>query len=119
MNNKNELETYYIPHNFEDAGGFLKGLVKKRNLIEGSLMGGISGFLLFNYLPTSKTANGLFERTLIVVIVAVPLILFGFFGINGEALSLHLVAFFKFKKNKRKLMYKEAVLIDNKKKSKN
>lgn len=98
-------ESYYIPPNFTDAGGVLGGRIGKRNAIELFLLCGPLGYIEYKLLPV------LFSSAQTIIIIAmftlVPLAALCVFGIGGESLSQHAFAFFRFRKKRRVLHYRE------------
>lgn len=100
----NELESapevYYIPHNFEDAGGVLGGKIKTRNAIEaGAIVGPIA------YFEANHLHFGLQWDLMIGMVTIIPLAALCIFGIHGESLTQILFAYIRFKRHRRILHY--------------
>ena len=78
------------------AGGTLfGGLLKLRNAIEAGVLGVTVGLPIFS-IPISLTV-----RIVLLCLTALPLVLFGLIGINGEPLSSFLFGYIKFLKARR------------------
>lgn len=99
-------EVYYIPENFEDAGGVLGGRLTTRNAIEMAVLCGPLAFietkLFFGVLNL-----GLQLSAIIMMFTIVPLAALAAFGIGGESLSQLLLAYIRFSHKRRKLSYVE------------
>lgn len=95
-------EVYYIPDNFEDAGGVLGGHFTQRNAIELLVLCGPLAYLELKLLRFSIETN-----IIIMMLTLIPLAALCAFGINGESLSQILVAFIRYRRKRRKLSYFE------------
>lgn len=104
MANEEEVkqEVYYIPENFEDAGGVLGGHFAQRNAIELMVLCGPLAYLEFKFLAFSWKTN-----IIIMMVTLIPLAALCAFGINGESLSQMLVSYIRFVRKRRKLSYLE------------
>lgn len=95
-------EVYYIPPNYEDAGGFLGGRFKQRNGIEMAVVGGPLLLININFImPRVSTEVGLS----ILIVSVLPALALCAFGIRGESISQFLFAFIKYLKKRRKLSF--------------
>lgn len=96
MSKQNEHhDTYTIPPNFIECGTLFGGMFKIRNVIEAGILAFAVGMPVFS-IDISLTA-----RIIILCLTALPLGLFALMGVNGEALSSYIVAFFKWLGNRR------------------
>lgn len=95
MSQKDEHKVYIIPPNFIEGGTLLGGLVKIRNALEAGVLAVVVGF------PVFKLDLPLTARIIILCLTALPLVVLGLVGINGECLSSFVFAFFKFLKSRR------------------
>lgn len=96
MNSQNDHDTYIIPPNFVDTGTFFGGMFKARNVIEAGILTAAIGLPLFIFIPL-----GLTPRIIILCLTALPLMLVALIGISGESLSVFLIIFLKYLKNRR------------------
>lgn len=100
-NSKHEI--YYIPQNYEDAGGVLGGRFSQRNVIE---MAVICGPIVFIIAQLYSTFSLSFETLIIIsTVTLLPLLALCAFGIKGESISQILFAFIRYRRNRRKLSY--------------
>lgn len=99
-------EVYYIPENFDDAGGVLGGHFSTRNAVEMVVLCGPLGILeykiFFGFLHV-----GLQVGLITMMFTIVPLAALAAFGIGGESLSQILMAYIRFVRKRRKLSYVE------------
>ena len=99
-------EVYYIPENFDDAGGVLGGHFSTRNAIEMVVLCGPLGIVeykvFFEFLHV-----GLQFGLITMMFTIVPLAALAAFGIGGESLSQILMAYIRFIRKRRKLSYVE------------
>lgn len=99
-------EVYYIPENFDDAGGVLGGHFSTRNAIEMVALCGPLGIVeykvFFEFLHV-----GLQFGLITMMFTIVPLAALAAFGIGGESLSQILMAYIRFIRKRRKLSYVE------------
>ena len=99
-------EVYYIPENFEDAGGVLGGHFSTRNAIEMVVLCGPLGIfeykVFFDFLHV-----GLQFGLIIMMFTIIPLVALAAFGIGGVSLSQSLMAYIRFVRKRRKLSYVE------------
>lgn len=93
-------EVYYIPDNYDDAGGVLGGRFKTRNAIETAVICGPILFLETKILHFSWQVN-----ISIGLITILPLLFLCAFGIGGESLSQIFTAYTTFRKKRRTLSY--------------
>lgn len=97
---------YYIPENFDDAGGVLGGHFSTRNAIEMVVLCGPLGIVeykvFFEFLHV-----GLQFGLITMMFTIVPLAALAVFGIGGESLSQILMAYIRFIRKRRKLSYVE------------
>ena len=101
----NELDnqspsTYYIPPNYEDAGGVFGGKFSTRNAIEMAIFCGPLAWIEYHVLHFSIQTN-----ICIAMITILPLLALCAFGIGGESLSQRLFAYVRFLRHRRKLTY--------------
>lgn len=76
------VREYLIPMNFIDESRFLNGMVKTRNFVEGSIMGGIIALIVWGLISAP------FEAKISLTIgLAFPFFMLGLSGINGDAFS--------------------------------
>lgn len=76
------IREYHIPMNFIDESRIINGMFKTRNFIEGCVLAGAVGF------PCWTGVNAPFEvKISLVVGIALPFLLIGISGINGDPLS--------------------------------
>jgi hypothetical protein len=95
-----DIETYYIPANFTDAGRLL-GLFEIRNVIEAVVLGLPVLFFAFTLLPFAITT-----RLIISLILFVPTAGFALNGIGDDSLTRYVKAWRKWGRRKRILTYK-------------
>lgn len=97
-----KLEVYYIPQNYEDAGGVLGGRVSTRNFIELVIVCGPIAFLEYKLLHFGWQTN-----ICIALVTICPLAFLCFMGIGGESLSQILFAAIQYMRKRRKLTYRK------------
>lgn len=104
MANEEEVkqEIFYIPDNYEDAGGVLGGHFSQRNAIELCVLCGPLTFLEYKLLHFNVQTN-----IIIMMVTLIPLAAVCAFGIGGESLSQIALAFIRYVRKKRKLSYIE------------
>lgn len=104
MANEEEVrqEVYYIPENFEDAGGVLGGHFSQRNAIELVVLCGPLAYIEAKFLPLDIQS-----LIMVMILTVIPLAAVCAFGIHGESLSQILVAYIRFIRKRRKLSYVE------------
>lgn len=95
-------EVYYIPENFDDAGGVLGGHFTQRNAIELCVLCGPLAYCEFKFLPLDMKTI-----LMVAILTVIPLAALCAFGIRGESLSQILVAYIRFIRKRRKLSYIE------------
>lgn len=101
-----ELDFYYIPHNYEDSGNILNGLIKPRNAVEGLALAGGAAILIWLLVPVpSHSVSGLVIRAILFACISLPLLLIGCIGLGGEPLSRYVFHMARFLKNKRRLHF--------------
>lgn len=95
-------ETYYIPPNYEDAGGLFGGHFTQRNGIEMAAIGAPLVYINAKFIfPNVGIELGL----IIAMLTIIPPVALCAFGIRGESITQILVAFVRYAKKKRKLSY--------------
>lgn len=106
MSKIDELDFYYIPHNYEDSGNILNGLIKPRNAAEGAALAGGSAILIWLLVPIpSHSVSGLVTRAIMFACISLPLLLIGCIGLGGEPLSRYVFHMARFLKCKRRLHF--------------
>lgn len=100
-------EIYYIPDNFEEAGGVLGGHFSTRNVIELCVLCGPLGIIEYNLFFDGPIHIGIQTAIIIMLFTIVPLAALAAFGIGGESLSQILMAYIRFSRKRRKLSYIE------------
>lgn len=101
---KEESRQYYIPDNFIEEGRVLQGRVKIRNLAEGIGMALIStsvGIILILAYPEMK----LEMKVSLIAVLAVPPLILGISGFNGDAVSVAMRSAFFWLKNRDTMLY--------------
>ena len=93
-------QVYYIPGNYEDAGGVLGGKLQTRNAVELCVFCGPIAYLEYKFLHFVEQTN-----IIIACVTLIPLAALCIFGIGGESLSQILVAFIRYARKKRVLHY--------------
>ena len=100
--NEVRQEVYYIPANYEDAGGVLNGKLSKRNAIDAGVFCGPILFINLKFIfPNVSLQVGL----IILLCSVLPLLALCALGIGGESLSQILFAYIRYRKGRRKLSY--------------
>lgn len=99
-------EVYYIPENFDDAGGVLGGHFSTRNAIEMVVLCGPLGIVEYKVF-FELLHVGLQFGLITMMFTIVPLAALAVFGIGGESLSQLLMAYIRFIRKRRKLSYVE------------
>ena len=110
-----EHQVYYIPWNYDEAGGVIGGKVKTRNAIEAFVLCAPIAFLEYHLLKFSIEIN-----IIIALVTLLPLLFLCIFGLGGETISQIIMAFVRYRQGRRKLSYISFVddlKRDNKKKS--
>ena len=98
-----EVSTYRIPHNFNDSGRVLGGMLALRNLIEAIAF----GFLIYLIEDTLFFESLGPKLTIIIMILSIlPISLVSLIGINGDPLTKFVFSLFVFLKNKRKMRFR-------------
>ncbi len=87
--------TYHIPANYTDAGR-LFGLFPIRNTVEAAIIAVPTLFLCFRLLPFALTTN-----IIITMALVVPSAGFALIGLGDDSLSRFLVAWLRWKRNRR------------------
>lgn len=93
-------EVYYIPGNYEEAGGLFGGKMQTRNFVELCAICGPIAFLEYKLLHFTLQTN-----IIIFCVTLIPLAALCVFGIGGESLSQIFIAFLRFHRNRRQLHY--------------
>lgn len=98
MANNNNI--YIIPENFIDGGRIINGMFRTRNFIEAVIISFIIGFPLWmiNY-PSFQI------KAAVLIIFVMPVFLIAAIGINDNSLVEFLQQFFKWKNNKRVMIF--------------
>ena len=97
MHSTDDRSVYVIPQNFIDTGTILGGQIRLRNAVEaGILTAGC--FIPLCRLPLSFNC-----RILLLIIVCVPLAIFGIVGINGDSLTQFLLHWLRFLCRRRRI----------------
>ena len=97
-------EVYYIPENYDEAGGMFSGHISQRNGIELTVL---CGPLAFAELKILTNIVSLQTFIIIFLCTILPLAALCIFGIRGESLSQILFASIRFRRNKRRLSYQD------------
>ena len=100
-------EIYYIPDNFEDAGGVLGGHFSTRNAIELCVLCGPIAIIEYKLFFGGFLHIGAQTAIIIMMVSLIPLGALAAFGIGGESLSQILMAYIRFTRKRRKLSYIE------------
>lgn len=95
-----QQQAYYIPWNYDEAGGVLGGKVTTRNAIELAVLCGPLAFLEYHLLRFSWQTN-----LTIAMITLIPLAAFCLIGFGKESISQRVFALYRFHKRQRKLSY--------------
>lgn len=97
---ENKREVFYIPQNYEDAGGIMGGHFKQRNIIETCVV--CLPILIAEYnfidLPLST-------KIVIILVTVLPLACLFALGIKGESVTQIVLAFFRYLRNRRRLSF--------------
>lgn len=96
-------EVYYIPTNFTDAGRVL-GLFEIRNLVETVLMTLPVLYLCVVLLPLSLT-----PKIVVTLVIVVPLGGFSLIGISDDSLTRWLGCWWRWRKARRRILYRGEV----------
>lgn len=107
MEDEARPEIYYIPENFEDAGGVLGGHFSTRNAIELCVLCGPLAVIEYKIFFGGAINLGPQTSIIIMLFTIVPLAALAAFGIGGESLSQILMAYIRFSRKRRKLSYIE------------
>lgn len=100
-------EIYYIPDNFEDAGGVLGGHFSTRNAIELCVLCGPIAIIEYKLFFGGFLHVEAQTAIIIMMVSLIPLGALAAFGIGGESLSQILMAYIRFTRKRRKLSYIE------------
>lgn len=101
------FQVYYIPHNFVDGGKVLGGLVSLRNLVEGIIISICPALFVIRFCP-----GGFDTKAAIVLLICLPLLVFGCVGLNGDSLSEFLLYYIRFCRKKRIIQYNPRIKIE-------
>lgn len=104
MKQVERFQVYAIPHNFIDSGKALGGMVNFRNLVEGVALALPPIFPVIRYCP-----GGLDTKAAIIMLICIPLFIFGCVGINGDSISEFLIYYIQFFRKKRIVQYNPRV----------
>ena len=97
------IETYYIPTNFTDAGRIM-GLFEIRNMVEAILLAGPTLYLCLALLPLALT-----PKIIVTMVIVVPLGGFGLLGINDDSLTRWVGSWWRWRKGRRLICYRGEV----------
>lgn len=97
------IETYYIPTNFTDAGRVM-GLFEIRNMVEAVLLAGPALYLCLTLLPMALT-----PKIIVTMVIVVPMGGFGLLGINDDSLTRWLGCWWRWRKGRRLISYRGEV----------
>ena len=97
---KDTHQVYYIPWNYDEAGGVFGGKIKTRNAIECFVLCAPLAFLEYKLLHFSIEIN-----IIVAMVTILPLMFLSLFGIGGETLSQILFSFVHFRRRRRILSY--------------
>lgn len=98
-----KMTEFYIPANFEDSGK-LMGLFKIRNVIEAGLLSLPFIYLVFKLIYVSLT-----WKIIISALFAVPIGGFSLMGINDDSLTVFVIGWWKWFKNRKIIEYRGEV----------
>lgn len=104
---KEKTREYYIPDNFIEEGRVFQGRIRLRNLIEGIAMGLISasaGIMAVLVCPQMK----LEIKVSLIAILAIPPLIFGVTGFNGDTVSVALKYAIAWMRNRDTMLYNTA-----------
>ena len=90
-----ERDSYVIPPNFIEGGTLLGGMFKTRNVIEAGILAVLVGG------PVIGLNLSLTTRIIILCLTALPLVLVALIGISGSSLSVFILQFFSYLRNRR------------------
>ena len=91
---------FYIPQNFEEAGGYLGGKIGRRNGIELLVICGPLAYIELKMLRFSLEVN-----ICIAMVTLIPLAFLCIFGIQDESITEYLMAIYWYRRGRRKLYY--------------
>lgn len=94
-------EVFYIPDNYDDAGGVMGGRFSTRNAVEMAFICGPIAFLELKLLHFSSWQI----NVSIALVTILPLLMLCAFGIGGESLSQIFLAYIRYRKGRRTLSY--------------
>lgn len=95
-----EIEVYQIPHNFVKDGYMFQGSVKTRHLVEGAILALVVGLSLWS-LPIQNWS----VRLSVSITAAMPFLLLGVMGIDGDPLSVFLINAIHWFESKRIMIF--------------
>ncbi len=96
-----QAKLYYIPKNFIDKSTIFGGEIALRNAIEGGVLGAIIGFPIINLNFSLST------KIIILFATALPVLILGIVGVQGEPLTSFIINLFKFIGSRRIIGEKE------------
>lgn len=97
-------DVYHIPSNFTDAGRVL-GLFEIRNTIEAVLLTLPIIYLCLRFLPLTLTG-----KIVAALALAIPIGGFSLIGIMDESLGRWLCAWWRWRRRRRKILYRGEIL---------
>lgn len=98
------FKSYPIPYNFIDESKMLGGMVKTRNFVEGCVCAIIASIPILVVPSISLNA-----RIILFIILALPALVFGIIGLNGDPISNFIIYYIKFKKSRRIVSFNNKV----------
>lgn len=91
---------YIIPMNYMETGYVMNGAVSIRNAVEGGVLG-VLGILLCRLLPLPSGTDAITYY----ILIAGPLAMLGFAGIQGDPISVFVLDYFKWRKRRKPCFY--------------
>ena len=97
------MTEFFIPANFEDSGKLL-GVFRIRNVVEAGVLSLPFIYIVFKFVPL-----GLTGKIITSAFFAIPIGGFSLMGLNDDPLSLFVMSWWKWMKNRRILEYRGEV----------
>lgn len=101
---KEKVKLYTIPENFIEGGRIFNGMFRLRNFIEGLVLGS-----LFALIALAIPIGSVAARISVVLMAALPPLLLGIVGVNGDPLFSFLRTALKWRRTHRIMVYNERV----------